>query len=188
MAPGLAKRHPEIKTYNGRDDSRGPLAARLPGLGPVCEWLVVHRPVLRRPRPRRVRELLVLDTWSSPGAQNPDKVVETPGHAPDIQKDLPTTTGDQLRTYRLALITDPGYSTYHGGPEFVTAAKVALMNRVSQVYEDDMTIRLQLVANNDLLNFDDWDKATAPNGRAALSRASRSPRSPAARARVGPAT
>ena len=64
----------------------------------------------------------------------------------------------------MALITDPGYSTYHGGPGFVTAAKVALMNRVSQVYEDDMTIRLQLVANNDLLNFNDWDKATAPNG------------------------
>src|SRR6185295_14464744 len=33
-------------------------------------------------------------------------------------------TGDQLRTYRLALITDPGYATYFGGPAFVTAAKV----------------------------------------------------------------
>ena len=70
---------------------------------------------------------------------------------------MPTSTGDQLRTYRLALITDPGYSTYHGGPQFVTAAKVALMNRVSQIYEDDFTIRLQLVPNNDLLNFNNWD-------------------------------
>ena len=49
------------------------------------------------------------------------------------------STGDLLRTYRLALITDPGYSTYHGGPQNVTAAKVALMNRVTQVYEDDLT-------------------------------------------------
>ena len=41
-----------------RDDSRGPVAARLPGLGPVCERLVVRRPVPRRPRPRCVCELL----------------------------------------------------------------------------------------------------------------------------------
>ena len=72
--------------------------------------------------------------------------------------------GEQLRTYRLALITDPGYSDYFGGPPNVTPAKVALMNRVDQVYEDDMSIRLQLIANNDLLNLDTWGQATAPNG------------------------
>ena len=69
-----------------------------------------------------------------------------------------------LRTYRLALITDPGYAAYFGGPANVTAAKVALMNRVDQVYEDDLSIRLQLIANNDLLNLDTWAAATAPNG------------------------
>src|SRR6185295_212438 len=73
-------------------------------------------------------------------------------------------TGDQLRTYRLALITDPGYSTYFGGPANVTAAKVTLMNRVDQLYEEDLSIRLVLVGNNDLLNLDTWDLATGPNG------------------------
>ena len=67
-----------------------------------------------------------------------------------------------LRTYRLALITDPGYAAYHGGPANVTAAKVALINRVNQVYEDDLSIKLQLVANNDLLNLDTWAQAIAP--------------------------
>ena len=38
------------------------------------------------------------------------------------------------------------------------------MNRVDQIYEDDITIRLQLVANNDLLNLDTWAQAIAPNG------------------------
>ena len=51
-----------------------------------------------------------------------------------------------------------------GGPAAVTAAKVALMNRVDQVYEDDMSIRMQLIANNDLLNLNTWEQATAPNG------------------------
>jgi hypothetical protein len=84
-----------------------------------------------------------------------------------IRDDDPTSdppTGDVLRTYRLALITDPGYATFFGGSANVTAAKVALMNRVSQVYEDDLSIHLQLIPNNDLLNLDTWDKATAPNG------------------------
>jgi hypothetical protein len=80
----------------------------------------------------------------------------------DTTSDPPT--GDVLRTYRTALITDPGYSAYFGGPANVTPAKVALMNRVSQVYEDDLSISLQLIANNDLLNLNTWDVATAPNG------------------------
>jgi hypothetical protein len=80
----------------------------------------------------------------------------------DPTKDPPT--GDVLRTYRLALITDPGYSAYLGGPANVTAGKVALINRVSQVYHDDLSITLQLIANNDLLNLNDWGAATAPNG------------------------
>ena len=42
------------------------------------------------------------------------------------------------------------------------------MNRVNQVYEDDLTIRLQLVANNDLLNFNTW--ATGHRAQRALRR------------------
>ncbi len=73
-------------------------------------------------------------------------------------------TGDVLRIYRLALITDPGYATYFGGSANVTPAKVTLMNRVDQLYEDDMSIRMVLVANNDLLNLDTWAQAIGPNG------------------------
>jgi hypothetical protein len=84
-----------------------------------------------------------------------------------VRDDDPTVdppTGDVLRTYRLALITDPGYAAFHGGPANVTAAKVALINRVDQVYEDDLSIHLQFVGNNDLLNFNTWDQAIGPNG------------------------
>ena len=84
-----------------------------------------------------------------------------------VRDDDPTTdppTGPELRTYRLAMITDPGYSAFFGGPANVTAAKVALMNRVNHIYEDDLTIRMQFIANNDLLNLNDYGLASAPNG------------------------
>ena len=69
-----------------------------------------------------------------------------------------------LRTYRLALITDPTYATYFGGPANVTAAKVTLMNRVDQIYEDDISIRLALIAQHDKLNLNTPAQATDPNG------------------------
>ena len=72
--------------------------------------------------------------------------------------------GDQLRTYRLALLTDPGYATYFGGAANVTAAKVTLINRVTQLYEDDLSIRLVLIANNDLLNLNTAAQMTTANG------------------------
>ena len=84
-----------------------------------------------------------------------------------VRSDDPTTdppTGDVLRTYRLALITDPGYATFFGGSANVTPAKVTLMNRVDQLYEDDISIRMVLVNNNDLLNLDTWAQAIGPNG------------------------
>ena len=68
------------------------------------------------------------------------------------------------------MVTDPGYSAYFGGPANVTAAKVALMNRVNQIYEDDLTIRMQFIANNDLLNLNTYDLAVAPNGPCGVRR------------------
>lgn len=76
---------------------------------------------------------------------------------------LLASTGPQLRTYRLALLSDPGYATYHGAAN-VTAAKVALINRVTQIYEDETSIRLVLIANNDLLNLNTAAQFSQPNG------------------------
>jgi trimeric autotransporter adhesin len=70
----------------------------------------------------------------------------------------------QLRTYRLALLTDPAYATYFGGSANVTAAKVTLVNRVTQIYELETSIRLVLVANNDLVNLDTAAQFSGANG------------------------
>src|SRR6185295_2475751 len=64
---------------------------------------------------------------------------------PELQVQDPPV-GDHLRTYRLALVTDPSYATYFGAAN-VTAAKVTLINRVTHVYETETSIRLVLIAN-----------------------------------------
>ncbi|MES2319905.1 MAG: M12 family metallo-peptidase [Pseudomonadota bacterium] len=71
--------------------------------------------------------------------------------------------GTQLRTYRLALVTDPSYASYFGAAN-VTSAKVSLINRVTQVYEDETSIRLVLIDATDALNLNTADQMTGANG------------------------
>jgi hypothetical protein len=73
--------------------------------------------------------------------------------------DAPVTRKD----YRLALVTDPSYAAYVGAAN-VSAEKATLVNRVNQVYMDDLALRFLLVADNDELNLDTAAQATAPGG------------------------
>ncbi len=74
------------------------------------------------------------------------------------------SVGPQLRVYRLALLSDPAYSNYFGGPANTTAAKVAMINRVNQVYEDETSVRMVLIASNDALNLDTAAQFSGANG------------------------
>ena len=85
---------------------------------------------------------------------------------------LLTPTGPQLRTYRLAVATTGEYSTFHGGTvPSVMSAVVTTVNRVVGVYETDLAVRMVLVPNNDTLIF--LNAATDPytnnDGSAMLS-------------------
>ncbi len=62
--------------------------------------------------------------------------------------------GNELRTYRLAVAATGEYTAKHGGT--VTggqSAIVTMVNRVNQVYEIELAVRLVLVANNDILVY-----------------------------------
>ena len=73
---------------------------------------------------------------------------------------LPAATVTR-RTYRLAFVTDPTYATYFGAAN-VSAEKATLINRVNQVYKDDLAIQFVLVADTDQLNLDTAALATGP--------------------------
>ena len=69
----------------------------------------------------------------------------------------------QQRVYRFAMANDPAYATLVGAAN-VDSIKAALTNRVNEVYNDDLAIKVVLVANNDLLDFNTAAKFTGANG------------------------
>lgn len=83
----------------------------------------------------------------------------------------PLSTGDELRTYRLAMAATGEYTSFHGGTvPLAMAAIVTAINRVSGVYEIELGVRMELIANNDLLIFTDGttDPYANSNGGAML--------------------
>lgn len=67
----------------------------------------------------------------------------------------------ELREYRLALAATGEYTTFHGGTVAgALAAQVTTMNRVNGIYERDFAVRMNIIANNNLLIF--TNSATDP--------------------------
>ena len=175
MEAGLAARHPEIKTYSGRgiDDPAATIRADLTPLGfhasvrsPKGAWYI---------DPYYHLDQSVYVTYYGRDLENPHGTFverEDEGAAEadaflglDLAAaDVPEGPIVTRRTYRLALLSDPTYATFFGGPANVTAAKVTLVNRVNQVYEDETAIRMILIANNDLINLDTPAQMTGANG------------------------
>ena len=69
----------------------------------------------------------------------------------------------QRHFYRLALTSDPSYAAYFGTAN-VLAEKVTLINRVNQIYNDDLATELRLVNDTDKLNLDTDAEATGADG------------------------
>ncbi|MCI5208000.1 MAG: hypothetical protein D3910_04245 [Candidatus Electrothrix sp. ATG2] len=65
-----------------------------------------------------------------------------------------SSSGETLRTFRLAVATTGEYAQFHGGSmQSVLAAVVTTINRVTGIYEKELRVRLSLVGNNDSIIF-----------------------------------
>ncbi len=63
-------------------------------------------------------------------------------------------SGTHLRTYRLAVAATGEYTSFHGGTVAAgMAAIVTAMNRVNGVYERDVAIHMELIPNNDIIIY-----------------------------------
>ncbi|KAA3633511.1 MAG: T9SS C-terminal target domain-containing protein [Bacteroidetes bacterium] len=78
--------------------------------------------------------------------------LETPSTGTDIFQPVEKSGDCVFRSYRLAIATTGQYSNYHGASNssqssLVLSAVTTTMNRVNGVYEQDVTIRMVLIAN-----------------------------------------
>ena len=95
------------------------------------------------------------------------------GFLPDVAAPE-VVSGTQLRTYRMALSATNEYCVAVGGNTVAgcLAAQVLIMNRVNGVYERDVAIRMNIVANNNLIVFaGDNLSCPAPGGTMACTAA-----------------
>ena len=158
VAPALAARFPFVKTYVGQGIDDPEATARLDMgrtgfhaqvLSPTGNWYI--DPIFRL-------DQSAYASYFKEHLPNTHGAFVEPGHHAHAEGDATDVAqrvvGTQLRTYRLALAADGEYSTFHGGTvPLVHNALVTAVNRVTGIYERDLAIRLQLVANNDSLIY-----------------------------------
>lgn len=183
MEPELAAQFPDIRTFSGQGVDDPAATIRLDHtmhgfhaqvLSPDGSWYIdpywhldtsVHISYFKRDLPMREDQLAF-----SCRPFDDKTTVE-----PQLENVPPTAaerSGTQLRTYRLANAATGEYTQFHGGTVAAgQAAIVTAINRVNQVYERDLSIRLTLVANNSSLVYTNYatDPYSNSNGSAMLS-------------------
>ena len=160
MQAAQTRRFPSIRTYaaTGIDDPTATARFDLTPLGFHASvrsdagwWYVDPRYVGDRSEYVAYRREALRP--AAPLVEPPEAAEELAG---EVSTDVERAPGDPVtqRVYRLALANDPSYAQHFGSSDAnVEAAKATLMNRVNQLYNDDLAIKMVLVANNDELNF-----------------------------------
>ncbi len=167
MAPELAARYPQIRSYVARAIDHPEIEARLDdsphGFSAMIRsplGVTMVQPVQLGNDSRYIsfrREDLgasadpfrcLLDSATSAAHDLFDLGTATPQ----------TTTGANVRTYRLALAATGEYTQFFGGTVADgMAAIVQAVNRINGIYLTDFAVQFQLVANNDSLVYTDPD-------------------------------
>ena len=176
MEKGLADKYPDLKSYSGRSIKNPLLSIRfsitLFGLHLMSlndekgtYFIDTYTKDLNNYIVYRKKDVSPVDTFQcNVVTDESSKVINS------IKNSLQNRASDSFfRTYRLAMACTIEYAAFHvtaaglsGGTlaqkkAAVLSAMVVTMTRVNGVFENDMALRMNLVANNDLVIFIDSD-------------------------------
>ncbi len=178
MEKGLADKYPDMRTYLGKgiDDPYATVRLDITPAG-------FHAMIMT------VSEMIFIDPFAKGDTYNyisyfkrDFNPINKEFHCDVLSKDdeVKKTNDDKsplvfegnLHTYRVAIAADGEYTAYHGGTVALgLAAVVTALNRVDGVYEKELSVRMVLVANNNLLIYTNaaTDPYTNNNGGTMLS-------------------
>ncbi|MBK9336777.1 MAG: hypothetical protein IPM98_09380 [Lewinellaceae bacterium] len=160
MAPALQAKYPEIRCYTGTgiDDPTASLKCDLTPQG--FHGMIRsarYGSVFIDPYRQGDREHCIVYRKQDLDPKEPFSCMPDPEtvQADAIKNDVPELAGDcTFRRYRLALACTGEYATFHGGTKpLVLAAMNTTMNRVNGIYERDLAVTMEIIANNDTLIF-----------------------------------
>ena len=159
MESGLQYQFPEIGTYLGRSESAASRTVRIDhtyqgfhamvqGVG--GSWFIDPIYLNETQYYQVYYKTDLIDTKNFSCEQ---ATIETEELEQHIEKTI-LPNGTQLKTYRLAVAATGEYTAFHGGTVAnALSAQVTTMNRVNGLYEKDLSVRMLMVANNNLLIY-----------------------------------
>ena len=174
MPKRLAARFPEIRAFEGvaLHDSSITIRLELSSkgltaqvLGPGSRWLIDPVKGLSPEFARSYKYSKSFQPKDEAFCELESTGLFGAGSAPDKNFSETTrrarSTGESIKTYRLAVATTGEYGVYHGGTTAsALEAVVATINRVDGIFATELAIRFQLVEDNDAVVF--ADPATDP--------------------------
>ncbi len=172
VSPGLAANYPEIHTYDAYNEK-----------GHFVKWDITHKGLhvmIFRPDGSTIfidpaiqgntdyyivytRENFVTDK---------ERDCQFNSDLEPLNTSIELTTGQlkefgtcELRTYRCAIAATGEYTAFQGGTvNDAVAAQATTMNRVNGIYEKDMAITMEIVANNDQIVYTNSGSDPYSNG------------------------
>lgn len=173
MAPELAARYPQIRTYKGlaTDGSGSTVRFDLSPQGFRAQILTPTGAIHIDPYTRMDQQVVMSYHKRDYKAHDSTPFVEYEDASFRNRNFTPSATvavvGEEMRNYRLAMACTGEYADYHGGTVVdALAAMVTTVNRVNGIYEREVSITMTLIANNDALIFLDGSNDPYNNGNA----------------------
>ena len=169
MAPALAARFPEIRTYRGRgvDDPSAVASFDLTTKGFHGMILSAGKTIFINPLPcGAIDRYMSFERSAAPPSAGPRyrcqlRDQHAHGRASVSMKD----SGPVLRTYRTAVAATGEYTEYHGATNAdALAANVGVMNRVNGSFRREVSVAFELVDDNDRVIFTDPDSDPFTHG------------------------
>ncbi len=161
LSPALQKQFPSILSFRGYaiTDSKKKIRIDFNEKG-LFAWVKSPTESYFIHSLENINELIVFDekNYKTANKQSytelePRKLIEAASPPALKTRRAQKANGGKLRTYRLAVSCTGEYAAYHGGTKALAlSAIVTSINRVNEVFENDLAVRLELIPNiGDLL-------------------------------------